>query len=190
MTEVFLSPAFALLVSGAVATAEPPASADDSSSRSNSAGQIYGPPIPAAPPEPKPLQVVADDCKSREPGEIVVCAEKPESYRIDPSVMEAQQQAESASRSASAAVPVAQASCSASPSGCGTGLEGLDLLNVAVVVATVALRAAKGEDWTKAFKTGGPDEYQLYQEAKQRREAHDAERKAAEKTGRKLRFAR
>ena len=189
VAEASLSPALALIVSGAVATVGPPAQADATNSgASHSGGQIYGPPIPAAPPQPKPLQVVEDNCKSSDPGEIVVCAEKPEGYRIDPTVMEAQQQAEAASRSANAIVPTAQASCSASPSGCGTGLEGLDLLNVAVVVGTMAVRAAKGDDWTKAFKTGGPDEYQLYKEAKQRREAHHAEREAAAKNGRRLRF--
>ena len=184
-----MSPAFALILSGAVTTAEPLAPADAIvSGASHSGSQLYGPLVPAAPPEPKPLQVVEDNCKSRDPDEIVVCAEKPEGYRIDPSVMGAQREAENASRSASAAVPAAQASCSASPSGCGSGLEGLDLLNVAVVLGTMAVRAAKGDDWTKAFKTGGPDEYQLYQQAKRRREAHDAEREAAAKNGQKIRF--
>ena len=183
-----MSPAFALILSSAVTFAEPLAPADAIvSSASHSGSQLYGPAIPSAPPETK-LQVVEENCKSRDPDEIVVCAEKPEGYRIDPSVMEAQREAENASRSASAAIPAAQASCSASPFGCGTGLEGLDLLNVAVVVGTMAVRAAKGEDWTKPFKTGGPDEYQLYKQAKERREAHDAERKAAAKNGQRIRF--
>jgi hypothetical protein len=63
--------------------------------------------------------------------------------------------------------------------GCGTGLEGMDLANVAIVAGTMAIKAAKGEDWTKAFKTGGPDEYQLYLQAKQEREAREAERRQA-----------
>ena len=87
-------------------------------------------------------------------------------------------------------MPTAQASCSASPSGCGTGLEGLDLLNVALVVGKIAVTATKGNDWTKYFKTGGPDEYQLYLQAKQRREAQEAEQLAAAKKGLKTRVVR
>jgi hypothetical protein len=49
-----------------------------------------------------------------------------------------------------------------------------------MVVGTAAVRAAKGEDWAKVFRPGGPDEYQLYREAKQRREAAAEKRAAAE----------
>jgi hypothetical protein len=62
--------------------------------------------------------------------------------------------------------------------GCGTGLEGLDLANVAVVVGTMAVKAAKGEDWKKAFRQG-PDEYQLYLQARHQRDAREAERAEA-----------
>jgi hypothetical protein len=64
------------------------------------------------------------------------------------------------------------------PMGCGTGLGGLDLANAAIVIGTAAIKAAKGEDWTKDFKTGSSDEYQLYLQAKQRREAQAEERAA------------
>jgi hypothetical protein len=70
--------------------------------------------------------------------------------------------------------------CSGSPSGCTKDLRSLDLANVAIVAATTAVRAAKGDDWAKVFRAGGPDQYQLYQEAKQRREAAAANRAAAE----------
>ena len=114
--------------------------------------------------------------------DILVCA-RPSGdqspYRLDPDVMLAAHAAAADKASGKARVPTAQKSCSATPTGCGRDLAGLDLLNVAVVVGTMAVKAAKGEDWTKAFKVGGPDEYQFYVQAKRRREAHDAERAAA-----------
>jgi hypothetical protein len=64
--------------------------------------------------------------------------------------------------------------------GCTKDLSSLDLANVAVVVGTTAIRAARGDDWTKAFRTGGPDQYQLYRQARRRREAEAEERAAAE----------
>jgi hypothetical protein len=75
-------------------------------------------------------------------------------------------------------MPTAQAVCSASPTGCGKGLEGLDLANAAIVIGTAAIKAAKGEDWTEGFKTGSSDEYQLYLQAKERREAQQEEARA------------
>jgi hypothetical protein len=68
--------------------------------------------------------------------------------------------------------------------GCTKDLSSLDLANVAVVVGTTAIRAARGDDWTKAFRTGGPDQYQLYQQAKRRRDA-EAEQQAAAEAKRK-----
>jgi hypothetical protein len=93
--------------------------------------------------------------------------------------MEAGREARVDGRSTNTAAPAAQASCSASPMGCGTGLEGLDLANVAIVVGTAAVKAAKGEDWKAAFRKGGPDEYQLYLEARRRRELQEVERAQA-----------
>jgi hypothetical protein len=170
-----------LIIGAAVAAAlpgpVPAARALDPSVANDSPTQVYGPSAPV--PAPKIHTATNDACKSRDPREIVVCAKKRQEYRIDPSVSETRQQAESSSRSASAPLPAAQASCAGSPMGCGTGLEGLDLANVALVLGTMAVRAAKGDDWAKAFRTGGPDEYQLYKAAKKRREALEAQRAAA-----------
>ena len=118
-------------------------------------------------------------CPSTNPENIVVCAQRGRAYRIDPNISEAQQQVDANSQAATSAMPAAQANCSQSPAGCGKGLESLDLANVAFVAGTMAVRAAKGEDWRRALRTGGPDEYQLYRQAKQRREALEAERAAA-----------
>ena len=92
--------------------------------------------------------------------------------------MDAEREVKSSNRSASAPIPTAQAACSTQPMGCGTGLEGLDLANAAIVIGTAAIKAATGEDWTRPFKMGGPDEYQLYLQAKQRREAREEEKRA------------
>jgi hypothetical protein len=92
--------------------------------------------------------------------------------------MDAEREVKSANRSASAPMPSAQAMCSSQPTGCGTGLEGLDLANAAVVIGTAAVKAAKGEDWTTPFKRGGSDEYQLYLQVKQRREAREEQQRA------------
>jgi hypothetical protein len=45
-----------------------------------------------------------------------------------------------------------------------------------------------GNDWAAALRTGGPDEYQLYQQAKRRREA-DEQQKAAARVRTKAREA-
>jgi len=62
--------------------------------------------------------------------------------------------------------------------GCGKGLESMDLANAARVVGTMAVKAATGNDWTRPLRPAGPGEYQRYQEAKQRRQEHAAERAA------------
>ena len=129
------------------------------------------------PSTPPPQAEVA--CPSTDPEKIVVCAQRERPYQVDPDVREAQQQANANSRSVTSAVPPAQAICSQSPSGCGKGLESLDLANVAFVAGEMAVRAAEGKDWRGILRTGGPDEYQLYEQAKQRREALEEERAAA-----------
>src|SRR4051794_7679490 len=157
----------------AVAPSSPAAASPPAATVPNSTN---GPPTPAPPPNSS--EAAGDTCKSPNTREIVVCGERRQPYRLDPSIMEANRHSESNSRTASSATPVAQAVCSASPMGCGKGLDSLDLANVALVVGMMTVRAAEGKDWTGAFKTGGPDEYQLYRQAKQEREEADAERAA------------
>src|SRR3954454_23816323 len=94
-------------------------------------------------------KVRMQDCTSEDAREVVVCAQQRRAFRLDPDISRASRQAQD-SRSVTSTVPAAQASCAASPAGCGTGLESLDLINVALVVGTAAVRAAKGDDWKKA----------------------------------------
>lgn len=118
-------------------------------------------------------------CQSQDTRGIVVCGQRREGYRLDPNVIEAKREMETNSRSANAEVPAAQLICSVQPMGCGKGMESLDLANVAIVLGTTAIRAVKGEDWTKKLVPGRQGEYQLYKQAEQRRKAQDAERAAA-----------
>lgn len=134
-------------------------------------------------PAGKTSQAVEDACQSRNERDIVVCGQRGQAFRVDPDVMEANREVRTNQRSATSPVPPAQALCARPPVGppppCGNGLGSLDLANVAIVVGTTALKAAKGEDWKSIFRPSGPDEYQLYQEAKRRREAEDMARAAA-----------
>ncbi len=130
-----------------------------------------------------PLPPPADGkCASAETGAIVVCGSGPPPYRIDPDVTAGAQAAERDRDEAIVPVPAAQAACARSPMGCGKGLESLDLANVAVVAGTMAVKAARGEDWARPLRPTGPGEYQRYREAKQVRQE-----RAADRAARKLR---
>ena len=169
-----IGPAFLLAVVAAAGVQSGGAADANRSEYDAGSRPVYGPPIPAQGNDRPKLRM--QDCTSQDAREVVVCAQQRRAFRLDPDVSRAGRQAQDNSRSATSAVPAAQASCAASPAGCGTGLESLDLINVALVVGTAAVRAAKGDDWKRAFKTGVPDEYQLYLQAKRLREAHEAER--------------
>jgi hypothetical protein len=155
---VALPIALMLILGGAVAAAEPIPAPSVSQGSEASAG---------AP------------CRAKDPHDILVCGERRQAYRLDPVVMEASRKAEANNRSAIAPMPPAQAVCARAPSGCGAGLEGLDLANVAIVAGTMAVRAADGKDWTSPLRPGGPDEYELYKQARRRRQAEETERAAA-----------
>ena len=128
---------------------------------------------------PRPTAEARDACRSADTRDILVCAQR-QPYRVDPNVMESGRQAETNSRSATSAVPTAQAACLSSPIGCTKDLSSLDLANVAFVLGIAAVRAAQGRDWSRAFRPAGPDEYQLYQQVKQKRAAEADERAATQ----------
>lgn len=130
------------------------------------------------------LPSVPRECASGEPGAILVCGTAPQPYRIDPDVAAGQQATERDQASASAPVPAAQAACARSPSGCSKGLDSLDLANVALVAGTMAVKAARGEDWAKPLRPAGPGEYRRYQEAREQRRE-----RAADQAARRLRDA-
>ena len=122
--------------------------------------------------------------KWREPStantrDIVICAERPQGYRLNPDVMEARREVRSGGR------PTRPDStqvdrCAVGPRDCQSA--GINLVAAAITAATMVERAVTGKNVGEMFVTDPhPSEYQLYQMAKARREAKEAE-KAAQKT--------
>jgi hypothetical protein len=148
-----------------------------------SVSPTYGPVLPA-PPKP-PVKITEDKCApahvSADTREIVVCAQKPQGYRLDPDVMEAKRQKHSGGRPKRPERMRDNSCASVGPFGCTPGA-GIDLLGAAMVLGTMATKAVKGENVGKMFVTDPqPTEYQLYVEAKRRREAKEAEAAAVAK---------
>lgn len=142
------------------------------------AAPAYGPAVPALP-KPAVKAPAAAACKPPEikndTTEIIVCAPKPNGYRLDPDVMQAKKQAKDHSGGPRKAETFADNKCaSVGPQGCTGG--GVNLLAAAITAVTMATKAAKGENVGKMFVTDPqPDEYQLYQQAKREREAKEDE---------------
>lgn len=120
----------------------------------------------------------ADRCPTipnAQPGEIVVCAERPQGYRLDPDIL----QANRAKRSGRPKRPerLRDTSCaSVGPAGCMGAGGGVDLIGVALTAAQMAARLAQGKEIGSMFVTDPQrSEYQLYVEAKRAREAQEAE---------------
>lgn len=138
-------------------------------------------PATAAPAEPPPATATQAQAPERcptlanaQPGEIVVCAERPQGYRLDPDILEANR----AKRSGRPKRPerMRDTSCaSVGPAGCMAS-GGINLLGAALSAAQMAARLAQGKEVGSMFKTTPePTEYQLYVEAKRTREAAEAE---------------
>ncbi|HUE79766.1 MAG TPA: hypothetical protein VMN38_09055 [Sphingomicrobium sp.] len=143
----------------------------------------------AAPAEPapkaaEPAAKAAERCgpapATTEPGEIFVCAPRPQGYRINPDVLEA----ERAKRKRQPKRPerLADKSCaSVGPMGCTPGA-GINLIGGAIVAATMVAKAIRGENVGSMFVTDPQtSEYELYAEAKRNREAKEAAAAAAAK---------
>lgn len=148
------------------------------------AQKAYGPEAAVAPkaaPTP-PAGPEQRDCtnSSKDPNspEIVICAPRPQGYRLDPDVLEAKREMRSGGPPKSQQQRMQQPdNCAVGPAGCQYA--GINLLAAAVTAATMAGRLAKGEEIGSMFQTDPhPDEYQLYLAAKARREAREAEAKA------------
>ena len=150
-----------------------------------SAAPTYG---PAAPPAPKPAAAPA---KSAEPGckpanpdpnsrDIVICAEKPQGYRLNPDVLKAKREKHGGGRpTRPGAAGVKDNSCAVvGPMGC-RGQMDINLIAAAATAAEMAARLSKGQEIGSMFVTDPhPSEYQLYLQAKAEREAKEAEAKA------------
>ena len=145
-------------------------------------------PAPAAAADPPPAP---SDCRTPPPSadatEIVVCAERPQGYRIDPDIRTAKRQARS-SRPTRSTAHMRDSNCaSVGPMGC-TGYGGVNLLGAALTAVEMARRAANGENVGEMFVTDPQaSEYELYLAAKRNREAKEAE--AAAKAAAKAKAA-
>jgi hypothetical protein len=137
-------------------------------------------PIPAA-----PAASAGKDCGTTVPdpnsGEIVVCAIKPEGYRIDPDVLKAKRQARNRNHP-KRPDNLADHSCRVvGPAPC-IDAPMINLLGAAATLGAMADRLSKGQEIGSMFVTDPqPTEYQLYLEAKKEREAKEAEKAAAAK---------
>jgi hypothetical protein len=138
-----------------------------------------GPSAEAAPAPPAPLPK-PDERTCSEPNKdpnarvIVVCGPKPQGYRLNPDVLEAKREMKAGGRPKSQERRMQQPSgCVVGPAGCQYA--GINLLGAALTAAEMAERAAKGQPIGSMFQTDPhPTEYQLYLEAKKRREAKEA----------------
>ena len=144
-----------------------------------------GPPAPADPPHAAlPIKQAEEGCafsrESAEKGEIVVCAQRPQSYRLNPDVMAAKK----AMRDGGGPKPperFVNTDCTTiGPMGC-RGQATINLIAAGLAAAKMADRLAKGESVASLFITDPhPSEYQLYLAAKSDREAREEEAKLQE----------
>jgi hypothetical protein len=146
------------------------------------AAESYGPTLP---PTSKPkteaaVSACAAPAVDKDKGEIFVCAPRPEGYRIDPDVLKASKQARNRTRPKRPERLVDNSCASVGPHGCTT--TGINLLNAALVLATIAQKAVSGGNVGQMFVTDPElSEYELYKLAKSEREAKEAAQATAAK---------
>ena len=142
----------------------------------------YGPVAAApAPPQAPPSDPAQRECapQSKDPNakEIVVCAVKPEGYRLPPEIVEARRLKKEGVtiRPRSPHENFADHSCAnVGPMGC-RGTPTLNMLAVAATAAEISKRLAKGQEIGSVFETEkSSTDYQYYQMAKKDREEKEA----------------
>lgn len=165
------------------------ATADASSTAGAAPTQATYGPVP--PPAPKPVSAPAKapgpDCDARQSSntrEIVICAQRTDGYRLNRDIMEARR----AKKRGDAGAPhnpheaFKPNDCAAvGPMGCRGGAM-INILSAVATAAEMAKRLSKGEEVGSMFiTTPSSSEYQLYIEAKKRREAEEAAKAAKAK---------
>lgn len=110
--------------------------------------------------------------------EIVICTERPQGYRIDPNVLEARREMKNGGRPVRPGGGPPPDCATVGPQPCTQA--GVNLIGAALAAAEMAKRAAEGKEIGSMFLTDPhPSEYQLYRMSKARREAEEADKKAA-----------
>jgi hypothetical protein len=146
---------------------------------------VYGPQVPPKPqPKVAAAPPAADRCADQRPRndrEIVVCAPRSDGYRLNPDVIEAKREAKNGGNRTNPPPSYKDTTaCGAvGPFGC-TGTPAINLIAVGMVLATMARRAATGGNVGAMFVTPQKSEYDLYVEAKARREAKERAAAAAQ----------
>lgn len=141
---------------------------------------------PAAPPNAPaiPAKPAEDDCSAAQRDansrEIVICAQRTDGYRLNRDIMEAKREMKNNSRPHNPHETFRPNDCaSVGPMGCRGGPT-INVLAAALTAAEMARRAASGQEIGSMFKTTpAPTEYELYLEAKKRREAEEAAKAAS-----------
>lgn len=161
----------ALVLLAQASTASPPAQ-----------GNAYGP-VAAAPSNPAPVphdqsqRECAPQNKDPRSNAIVVCAVKPDGYRLPPDIVEARRLKKEGVtiRPRNPHETFADHSCAhVGPMGC-RGAPTLDMLAVAATAAEISKRMAKGQEIGSIFQTEkSSTDYQYYQMAKKEREEKEA----------------
>jgi hypothetical protein len=168
----------ALIALAQASAAATPAAAPAATPTAAATAAAHSKPAPVPPPN-RP-----DGCGAQPLSDartIVVCAPKPQGYRIDPDVLEARREAHDHVRPQRPGYQTMQVDNCATvgPMGC-RGQAGIDLLGAAAMLAEMAQRASQGGNVGQMFVTDPQEsEYQLYVDAKKRREAKEAQDAAA-----------
>lgn len=145
----------------------------------------YGPELPTPPAKPK-FETAGrpDSCVDQKPkneNEIVVCAPRADGYRINPDIMAAKREARAQLQGLKPRETYKDTTAcqSVGPFGC-TGTPTINLIQAGIVLAQMAKTAASGGNVGKMFVTQPQKtEYELYREAKARREASEKAAAAA-----------
>jgi len=146
-----------------------------------SAAFLYAALAVAAAATPQPAQPAECPAQAPDPksGPIVICAPRTQGYRLDPDVLEARREKKNqAGRPHNPHEAYRDKGCVIGPMGCPP--QPVNLIAAALTAAEISARLAKGQEIGSMFDTT-PDrtEYQLYLEAKKRREEQDAQAAAA-----------
>jgi hypothetical protein len=169
--------ALALFAQAATAGASAPASQP-----------AYGPAPPAAA-KPAPVKEASRECATPavpnpNSREIVVCAVRPQGYRLDPDVLAARRLKKQgdAGRPHNPRETYVDHSCGrVGPMGC-RGQPTIDVIQAATALATMADRLSKGQEIGSMFQTEPTSsEYQLYLQAKKQRQEEEADKAAKAK---------
>ena len=144
---------------------------------------------PAAPEQPKPAAVSTApgerECteQNKDPNaqQIVICAPKPQGYRLPPDIVEARRMKKQGDsvRPKNQRERFAENNCAVGPMGC-SGVPAINMIAMTAVAAEIGARLAKGQEIGSIFETTpAKGEYAYYREAKRKREEKEAEAAAA-----------